>query len=112
MQNAIDKGHVDLAQRNDLLREKFYTSLYSEKLQGQTRHKYDSIFTYETLLMETRAVEHELSLVSCRQKVASVQKVHQNAISGVENPIVVLQCDYLVSMLHNKYIMFVTIVFY
>jgi hypothetical protein len=64
LQSAIDKGHLTSSARNDLLRHKFWTSLSSEKLKAQTRHKYDSVLDYNSLLREIRQVEKELSISS------------------------------------------------
>lgn len=56
----------------------FWTSLRSEKLKGQTRHKYDSITKYDKLLLEIRRVEKELS-ISTRADEKKV--VHQHGMS-------------------------------
>lgn len=78
LQNAIDSGYMDQASKNDLLRHKFWTSLSSEKLQGQTRHKYDSIKNYDKLLLEIRRVEKEISISSRTEK----KPVHQHWMSA------------------------------
>ena len=62
IQNAIDCGYLERSAKNDLLRNKFWTSLSSEKLKSQTRHKYDSIRDYDRLLLEIRRVEKEISI--------------------------------------------------
>ncbi|XP_060074978.1 uncharacterized protein LOC132554684 [Ylistrum balloti] len=64
LQTAIDNGSLHKAAKNDLLRHKFWTSLHSDKLKSQTRHKYDVITSYEELLREIRTVEKEINLVS------------------------------------------------
>ncbi len=42
LQIAIENGYVSSLAKNDMLRSKFWTSLRSEQLKSQTRHKYDS----------------------------------------------------------------------
>lgn len=79
LQNAIDNGYLDKASKNDLLRHKFWTSLRSEKLKGQTRHKYDSITKYDKLLLEIRRVEKELSISTRADEKKGV--VHQHGMS-------------------------------
>ena len=80
LQNAIDSGYLDQASKNDLLRHKFWTSLSSEKLKGQTRHKYDSIKNYDKLLLEIRGVEKEISISKRTEK----KSVHQHWMSTVD----------------------------
>ena len=80
LQLAIDHGHIESSERNDLLRNKFWPSLASDKLKSQTRHKYDSITSYDDLLKEIRTVEKEISMVpsasaSVPKKAASHQPV-------------------------------------
>jgi hypothetical protein len=43
LQNAIDNGYLDRAAKNDLLRHTLCTSLSSDRLLSQTRHKYNTI---------------------------------------------------------------------
>lgn len=61
LQTAIDNGSLSKVAKNDLLRHKFWTSLSSEKLKSQTRHKYDSITSYNELLREIRTVDREIN---------------------------------------------------
>lgn len=64
IQTAIDNRSVGREGSNDLLRHKFWTSLYSDRLKSQTRHKYDAITSFDELLREIRVVEKELDLCS------------------------------------------------
>ena len=43
LQKAIDKGHVTKEQRNDMLRTKFWRSLYSTDLKNATRVYFEQI---------------------------------------------------------------------
>jgi hypothetical protein len=79
LQTAIECGHLNRGSKNDLLRNKFWTSLYSDQLKSQTRHKYDTILEYNALLREIRKVDKELSLQSTS---TSRPKVQANAISS------------------------------
>ena len=63
LQTAIDHDHIPRTSKNDLLRHKFWTGLYSEKLNSQTRYKYDTTADFDILLREIRQLDKELSLV-------------------------------------------------
>jgi len=67
LQLAEEHGKMEPKAKNDLLCHKFWTSLASDKLKGQTRHKYDSISNYDELLREIRSVEKELKVSSSTQ---------------------------------------------
>lgn len=82
LQNAIDNGYLDSASKNDLLRHKFWTSLSSEKLKSQTRHKYDAIKNYDRLLLEIRRVEKEILISS---SISENKPVHQHGIMTNED---------------------------
>ena len=62
LQSIIDKGQLPGLARNDILRHKFWTGLYSDMLKFQTRHKYDSLDDYNLLVREIRKVEKETSI--------------------------------------------------
>ena len=88
LQTAIDNNHLRKEAKNDLLRHKFWTSLSSEKLKSQTRHKYDTIQNYDQLLREIRQVEKEINISSrgtCKSGESNVlreRKVHSHTISA------------------------------
>lgn len=81
LQTAIDNGYLERTAKNDLLRHKFWTSLSSENLKGQTRHKYDSIKNYDKLLLEIRRVEREIFISNSKDR----KPVHQYGMSVVED---------------------------
>ncbi|XP_033760705.1 uncharacterized protein LOC117342616 [Pecten maximus] len=83
LQTAIENGFLQLSSKNDLLRHKFWTSLYSDKLKSQTRHKYDNVTDYNLLLREIRIDEKELNISSSssRSEAAKGKKTHHNAIT-------------------------------
>ena len=62
LQLAVDHGHIAASAKNDMLQHKFWTYLSSERLKSQTRHKYDSITEYDSLLREIRKVEKEMAM--------------------------------------------------
>lgn len=76
LQLAIQHGNLPPEDKNDLLRHKFWTSLSSDKLKSQTRHKYDSLTNYDDLLREIRMVEKEMSVGHSGPQV-SKKAVHQ-----------------------------------
>ncbi len=77
LQVAIDKGHVSLHAKNDMLRSKFWTSLRNERLKNQTRHKYDTVKNFDHLLREIRAVDLELGTADkVKSKVAQHNPMH------------------------------------
>jgi hypothetical protein len=80
LQRAVEHGHLALDAKNDLLRAKFWTSLSSERLKGQTRHKYDSISDFDELLKEIRIVEKELSVTSISVPSISQSSVKQKHV--------------------------------
>ena len=47
LQTTIDNNHLCKEAKNYLLRHKFWTSLSSEKLNSQNRHKNDTIQNYD-----------------------------------------------------------------
>ena len=61
LQMAVQNGHISSYAKDDMLRSKFWTGLRSDKLKNQTRHKYDSIKSYDLLLKEIRAVDLEIN---------------------------------------------------
>ena len=73
LQKAVEHGHLALDAKNDLLRHKFWTSLSSERLKGQTRHKYDTVMDFDTLLREIRIVEKELSVSAASSSTSPSQ---------------------------------------
>ena len=83
LQVAIDHGFLPISQKNELLRHKFWTSLSSERLKSQTRHKYDSIRNYDILLREIRTVEKELSMTHSTSSL-SKKVVHHPVVVGDE----------------------------
>ena len=59
LSRAIRYGHIDFVAKDAMLRSKFWTGLRSQQLKNSTRHLYDSIKDFQTLLREVRKVEQE-----------------------------------------------------
>lgn len=85
LQNAIDNGYLSKSSKNDLLRHKFWTSLSSERLKSQTRHKYDTLKNYDHLLLEIRKVEKEMIINKTPAEKVSTDfknsRLHQHGIA-------------------------------
>ncbi|XP_052719113.1 uncharacterized protein LOC128190909 [Crassostrea angulata] len=85
LQNAIDYGYLSKSSKNDLLRHKFWTSLSSERLKSQTRHKYDTLKNYDHLLLEIRKVEKEITINKTPAEKVSTDfknsRLHQHDIA-------------------------------
>ena len=64
LSRAVRCGHIDLVAKDAMLRSKFWTGLKSQQLRNSTRHLYDSVKDFQTLLREIRKVESEDSNTS------------------------------------------------
>ena len=61
---AINYGHLDITQKDSMLRSKFWTGLCSQQLKNSTRHLYDASTSFESLLSNIRKVETEYASCS------------------------------------------------
>ncbi|XP_021341185.1 uncharacterized protein LOC110442076 [Mizuhopecten yessoensis] len=85
LQPALENGSLHKSSKNDLMRHKFWTSLSSDKLKSQTRHKYDTLTGYSELLREIRVVEKELSLTfstGTATGASQTKKGHQHVVNA------------------------------
>ncbi|MES9884042.1 MAG: hypothetical protein ABW185_24610, partial [Sedimenticola sp.] len=64
LQKAIDKKYIDEEKKNDMLRNRFWKALRSEKLKAATRVRYETTSSFELLRRAVREEEHELKLLS------------------------------------------------
>ena len=55
------RGKVNQVSSDEMLRNKLWVGLYSERLKAATRHKFDSSATYLELLGYSRSVEQEMA---------------------------------------------------
>lgn len=77
LSRAIRYGHIDLAAKDAMLRSKFWTGLRSQQLKHSTRHLYDSIKDFQSLLKEVRKVEQEEMAANRPPSTSSKQKIAQ-----------------------------------
>lgn len=85
LSRAIRCGHADFAAKDAMLRSKFWTGLKSQQLKNSTRHLYDSVKDFQTLLREIRKVEQEevsSSRPVTKTKVAQQQSEQASAADG------------------------------
>lgn len=75
LSRAVKYGHIDLAAKDAMLRSKFWTGLKSQVLKNSTRHLYDSIKDFSTLLREIRKVDSEESSSKPVKKQAAQQQL-------------------------------------
>ena len=64
LQKAIEKGYVRKEQRNNMLKEQFWTALRSERLKNATRVKYEFTEDFELLRRAVRAEEYDMNQFS------------------------------------------------
>ena len=57
MQRAIDKGQVRKEEKNNLLRDKFWRSLRSERLKSATKYEFRTVLDFEQLVKAVRTEE-------------------------------------------------------
>ena len=57
MQRAIDKGQVRTEEKNNLLRDKFWRPLRSERLKTATKYEFRTVFDFEQLVKAVRTEE-------------------------------------------------------
>ncbi|XP_033725339.1 uncharacterized protein LOC117315300 [Pecten maximus] len=77
---AVEHGYLDPFSKSELLRHKFWTSLSSDRLKSQTRHKYDTIKDFDLLLREIRMVDKEINL----QNTVSKDSASSSTSKGVK----------------------------
>ena len=71
---AVVSGHIDIVAKDAMLRSKFWTGLKSQSLKNSTRHLYDSVKDFHSLLREIRKVDQEDSSSKLSKKQASQQQ--------------------------------------
>ncbi|XP_062566929.1 uncharacterized protein LOC134229238 [Saccostrea cucullata] len=61
LSKAIKFGHIGNEARDGMLRSKFWTGLSNQQLKQSTRHLFDTIKNFESLLREIRKVQEEIT---------------------------------------------------
>lgn len=61
LSKAITLGHIETVARDGMLISKFWTGLFSQQLKQSSRHLFDSIKNFESLLREIRKIQEEIT---------------------------------------------------
>ena len=73
LSRAVTLGHPDSIAKDAMLRSKFWTGLKSQTLKNSTRHLYDNIKDFKSLLREIRKVDMEESSINPPKKQSAQQ---------------------------------------
>nr|XP_034300540.1 uncharacterized protein LOC117681188 [Crassostrea gigas] len=76
---AVRLGHIDSSAKDPMLRSKFWSGLRSAQLRNATRHKYESVKEFYSLLREVRQIEQE------ENNLKSVNAVTKPSVSMLTN---------------------------
>ena len=60
LQRAIEKGHVTEERKDQMLRDKFWRSLYNQDLKNATKIYHQSVLSFDRLQRKVRAEEYEM----------------------------------------------------
>ena len=74
LSRAVKSGHIDKVAKDAMLRSKFWTGLKSQSLKNSTRHLYDTIKDFQSLLREIRKVDQEENSLKTSKKQATQQQ--------------------------------------
>ncbi|KAK3105374.1 hypothetical protein FSP39_023707 [Pinctada imbricata] len=64
LQTCIDRGDISHNARNDMLRTKLWSGLCNAELKNASRYKYDTITDFDSLRIELRSIELDMSSAS------------------------------------------------
>ena len=80
LQKAINKGHVKEEDKNEILRQKFWRSLRSDRLKNATRVQFECITNFDMLRSAVRAEENEMarSMNPQHQSMSAKNKEEKN----------------------------------
>ena len=82
---AVKSGHIDGIAKDAMLRSKFWTGLKSQSLKNSTRHLYDTIKDFPSLLREIRKVDQEENSFKQTKKPTAQQQQCNQVTSDSEN---------------------------
>ncbi|XP_062570088.1 uncharacterized protein LOC134232160 [Saccostrea cucullata] len=85
LSKAIKFGHIGNEARDGMLRSKFWTGLFSQHLKQSTRHLFDSIKNFESLLREIRKVQEEITSQRSSRTTKSARQAFQQAERAENN---------------------------
>lgn len=79
LSKAITLGHIETVARDGMLRSKFWTGLFSQQLKQSSRHLFDSIKNFESLLREIRKIQEEITAQRTTGATKSSKQAFQHA---------------------------------
>ena len=85
LSRAVKSGHIDGIAKDAMLRSKFWTGLKSQSLKNSTRHLYDTIKDFPSLLREIRKVDQEENSFKQTKKPTAQQQQCNQVTSDSEN---------------------------
>lgn len=93
VQKAVEKGHINESQKNEMLRTKFWRALHSVELKNATRVYFEQIKEFELLRRKVRAEEYEMCTTKAvsdkepvkENKTKSAEKEQEATIKGIQH---------------------------
>ena len=79
LEKAVDKGHVKSEEKNDMLKNKFWKALRSDRLKNATRTHFATITDFEKLRKAVRAEEYEMKINSTVQHQSITPKTSEDS---------------------------------
>ncbi|XP_062614623.1 uncharacterized protein LOC134276371 [Saccostrea cucullata] len=79
LSKAVKVGHIDVNAKDPMLRSKFWSGLRSTQLRNATRHKYETVKEFHSLLREIRQIEQE------ETSLKSVNSVPKSSVAMSSN---------------------------
>ncbi|XP_062577917.1 uncharacterized protein LOC134239787 [Saccostrea cucullata] len=76
---AVKLGHIDVNAKDPMLRSKLWSGLRSTQLRNATRHKYETVKEFHSLLREIRQIEQE------ETSLKSVNSVPKSSVAMSSN---------------------------
>lgn len=74
LQRAKEKGHVNEERKDQMLRDKFWRSLYDQNLKNATKIYHQSLTNFEKLQQKVRAEEYEMKESVAKKQQTTSQK--------------------------------------
>ena len=74
LQRAKEKGHVNEERKDQMLRDKFWRSLYDQNLKNATKIYHQSLTSFEKLQQKVRAEEYEMKESVAKKQQTVTQK--------------------------------------
>ena len=97
---AVRLGHIDANAKDAMLRSKFWSGLKSSQLRNATRHKYESVKEFHSLLREVRQIEQEENNLKVVNTTTTTTKSSIYMATNVDN--LSIQNSELVKKMQNQ----------